>query len=83
MIDSKLRMSVYEEHKLDCAGCCEPLDWHMFKHVWGITKGDWADAFLLAGRIAGGETTFLDAAREKFKQKGGVTTRDRLGKGTD
>ena len=75
---AKLRMSVYEDHKLDCAGCCDPLDWHTFKHVWGVTKGDWAEAFLLAARIASGETTFVEATKEKFKQKGGVLTKERL-----
>ena len=65
---AKLRMSVYEEHKLDWVGCCEPLDWHTFKiHVWRIAEGDWAEAFLLAGRIASGETTLLKAAKEKFQ----------------
>jgi hypothetical protein len=72
--NAKLRMSVYEEHKLDCAGCCEPLDWHTFKiHVWRIAEGDWADAFLLAGRIASGETTLLKAAKEKYQAESRLT----------
>jgi hypothetical protein len=63
---AKFRMSVYEEHKLDCAGSCEPLDWHTFKiHVWRIAEGNWADAFLLAGRIADGEITVQQAMKEK------------------
>jgi hypothetical protein len=35
--------------------------------VWRIAEGDWAEAFLLAGRIASGETTLLKAAKEKFQ----------------
>ena len=58
MSDPELRMSVYKEHVLDCAGCCEPIDWHTFKiHVWRVANGDWADAFLLAGRMADGRMT--------------------------
>ena len=58
MEKAELRMSVYKEHVLDCQGCCEPIDWHTFKiHVWRVAKGDWADAFLLAGKLASGEMT--------------------------
>ena len=49
---AKLRMSVYEEHKLDCLGSCDPLDWHTFKRVWAKHDGFWADAFLEAGELA-------------------------------
>ena len=58
MEKAELRMSVYKEHVLDCQGCCEPIDWHTFKiHVGSVAKGDWADAFLLAGKLASGEIT--------------------------
>ena len=50
--NAKLRMSVYEEHKLDCAGCCEPIDWHSFKKIWAKNNGQWMDAFLEAARLA-------------------------------
>lgn len=65
MSDAKLRMSVYKEHVLDCAGSCEPIDWHTFKiHVWRVAKGDWAEAFLLAAKLAGGETTLKQILKD-------------------
>ena len=74
MIRKAAQAMCIEEHKLDCAGCCEPLNWHTFKiHVWRIAEGDWADAFLLAGRIASGETTLLKAAKEKFQAESRLT----------
>ncbi len=50
--DARFRMSVYEEHKLDCVGCCEPIDWHSFKKIWAKNNGQWMDAFLEAARLA-------------------------------
>ena len=49
---AKFRMSVYEDHKLDCAGSCEPIAWHSFKKIWAKNNGQWVDAFLEAARLA-------------------------------
>ena len=48
----KFRMSAYEEHKLDCAGHCQPIDWPSFKKIWVENRGEWSASICAATSLA-------------------------------